>query len=66
MDEKLSEYGQKGWEAVGVSTASNMAGIASQYIVLLKKRHIQGVSGDNEAGLRLQQLLDEARNGKAK
>lgn len=66
VDEKLNELGKKGWEAIGVSLASNMAGMATRQVVLFKKRFVEDEnSGDNTAGLRLKQLLEEERKRKA-
>jgi hypothetical protein len=67
VDAKLNELGKQGWEAVGVGLASNMAGMATRQVVLFKKRYIDSEHpGDNTAGLRLKQLLEEERERKGK
>jgi hypothetical protein len=67
VDAKLNELGKQGWEAIGLSATSNLAGISVRQVVLFKKRYNDSEHpGDNTAGLRLRQLLDEERERKGK
>jgi hypothetical protein len=60
VDQQLNELGEDGWEAVGISASSNMAGMTLQIHVLLKKPWVYvppKPDPDNEAGLRLKELM---------
>ena len=77
----MNRLGRQGWEAVGVSTATKAlplgATLPSSVSVLYKRRLFPGESPylhleaqkpikDNDAGLRLKQLLEEERARKGK
>jgi hypothetical protein len=49
VDEKLNELGKKGWEAIGLGVASNMAGMATRHIVLFKKRFLESEHSAKQA-----------------
>lgn len=62
IDKVLNDLGQQGWEAVGISPASALAGTQLGIFVLLKKPWVSvppKPDPDNEAGLRLKQIMKE-------
>ena len=68
--DQMNRLGRQGWEAVGVSTSTKAlplgATLPSSVSVLYKRRYYGRVGGENEAGLRLKQLLEEERARKGK
>jgi hypothetical protein len=60
VQKKLDELGARGWEAVGITNTANAVGLTARCVILLKKPDL-GEQSDNDAGLRLKQLLKEEK-----
>ena len=62
---EMNRLGREGWEAVGTNSSTNALVFGATHSpsisVLYKKRYYPKPPKENEAGLRLKQLLEEER-----